>query len=29
MRVHIAMVARAIERDSAETEAQSRLKSVK
>jgi DNA-binding GntR family transcriptional regulator len=29
MRVHIAMVARAIERDAAETEAQSRLKSVK
>ena len=29
MRVHIAMVARAIERDSAETESQSRLKSVK
>lgn len=29
MRVHIAMVARAIERDTAETEAQSRLKSVK
>jgi DNA-binding GntR family transcriptional regulator len=29
MRVHIAMVARAIERDSAETEAQSKLKSVK
>jgi DNA-binding GntR family transcriptional regulator len=29
MRVHIAMVARAIEIDSAETEAQSRLKSVK
>ena len=29
MRVHIAMVARAIERDSAQTETQSRLKSVK
>ncbi|HZF26744.1 MAG TPA: GntR family transcriptional regulator [Steroidobacteraceae bacterium] len=29
MRVHIAMVARAIERDTAETESQSRLKSVK
>ena len=29
MRVHIAMVARAIERDAAETESQSRLKSVK
>ncbi|HSC08903.1 MAG TPA: GntR family transcriptional regulator [Steroidobacteraceae bacterium] len=29
MRVHIAMVARAIERDSAQTESQSRLKSVK
>lgn len=29
MRVHISMVARAIERDTAETEAQSRLKSVK
>jgi DNA-binding FadR family transcriptional regulator len=29
MRVHIAMVARAIEKDTAETAAQARLKSVK